>query len=359
MRLRLITEVNENDLINITTEWIAEKYDLMNQQLFEGKLGHCDFGIFTTGRGMLGGVLGWFKMTGRDLKYSKQSRRMFIYDPYWGDKTYIDYDNFAQLCKPRIELNGNYRWTEKAALSTLVHEMCHYYNHMYGWVPRQSHGTEFRDIAYVVSSRSNGIFTVERVASAEQMNEMELNPEMQQKRDARKENKINRIIPTFLYMQNGSIRLVNCNSENLVRQIVTTFTNGVREIKISHDRRLVEFLFNNRYGRAMTTYRYWNVENEPWINSLGEYNMKTVYTDSKNTELTPSIATSQSNQQTIQPVQAKEPVIKHFKIQLSQGGMFELFNVTEEQLKEGLRERFPKWSEQIIEKIANDPKYRK
>ena len=178
MKLKLITEINQNELIDITPEWMSEKYDLMNRQLFGGKLGHCDFGIFTTGRGKNGGVLGWFKITGRNLKYNRQSRRMFVYNQYTGEKDYIDYDNFVQLCKPKIELNGNYRWTEKAALSTLVHEMCHYYNHMYGWVPRQSHGTDFRDIAYVVSSRSKGIFTVERVASAEQMDEMDFTDTM-------------------------------------------------------------------------------------------------------------------------------------------------------------------------------------
>lgn len=358
MRLRLINEVNEKDLINLTTDWIAEKYDLMNQQLFGGKLGYCDFGIFTTGRGMQGGVLGWFKMTGRGLKYSKQSRRMFIYNDYNGERDYIDYDNFVQLCRPRIELNGNYRWTEKAALSTLVHEMCHYYNHMYGWVPRQAHGTEFRDIAYVVSSRSKGIFTVERVASAEQMNEMELNPEMKQRRDARKENKMNRVIPTFIFKWNGEIRLVNCNSESLVQQIITRHTDGVREVKTSHDRRLVDFLFNNRYGCAMTTYRYWNVENTPWIKSLDDYNLETVYVDNKNAALTPSLAMSQPRTQTIQPSQPTEPIIRRFRIQLSQGGVFEVSNVTEEQLKEKLRERFPRWSEQVVEKIASDTKYR-
>ena len=35
-------------------QWMAKKYKEMNQKLFYGQLGDCDFGIFTTGKGSEG-----------------------------------------------------------------------------------------------------------------------------------------------------------------------------------------------------------------------------------------------------------------------------------------------------------------
>ena len=51
--------------IHVTVEWMAKKYEEMNQQLFGGALGACRFKVFTTGKGSQGGTLGWFKITGK------------------------------------------------------------------------------------------------------------------------------------------------------------------------------------------------------------------------------------------------------------------------------------------------------
>ena len=37
--------------IHVTVEWMAKKYEEMNQQLFGGALGTCRFKFFTTGKG--------------------------------------------------------------------------------------------------------------------------------------------------------------------------------------------------------------------------------------------------------------------------------------------------------------------
>lgn len=145
-------------------QWMSEKYDEMNAMLFNGRLGSCGFNIFTTGKGSGGSVLGWFKITGHGIKIDRRTRKMF-FENYW-DREYINKDNFVDLCKPVIELNGNYHGTEHGFLSTLVHEMCHYYTYMEGWAPTQAHGREFRNIGSVVASRSNGMFTVQRIATA-------------------------------------------------------------------------------------------------------------------------------------------------------------------------------------------------
>lgn len=344
---QLIRE-DEGNLIVPTIEWMSTKYREMNDMLFSGKLGDCSFEIFTTGNGANGRVLGWFSMR-KGLKYSRSSRRMYYLWPD-GYKEYIDRDNFVELCKPVIKLNGNYKWTEKAALSTLVHEMCHYYTNMYGYVPTRAHGNEFKNIAYIVSSKSNGIFTVSRLASAEQMDEMELDANIAAKNQQRKENRENRIILTFILMNNGEIRLVNSNSMKLVDLIVYNYKNNKygneipKEILISTDENLKKEVFNARYNKACTTYRYWNVENENFAKNLSNYDTKCVFS---------TIDINQNSQN----IQGKKLIIPHFRFQTVQGTIFDVRNVTKDELRQKLKERFPKWSDDVINRVINTEKY--
>lgn len=279
MKLRLLTEIDEKDVIEVTPQWMSAEYDRLNASLFGGKLMACDFALFTTGKGSEGGTLGWFKLTGSNLYVSKREHRIYKKD-YWGDKTYITRENFVELCKPRIELNGNYRWTRKAAISTLVHEMCHYYCNMNGWRPVQHHGNEFRSIAFHVSQKSNEFFTVERIAKAEQMDQMELNSVMAAKKQRRMENKKSRVIATFLFMSNGTVRYLNACGWNLVELIKKEEAvrgNRCDKILASQDAELVEKLFSEGYRHVMRTYRYWDFTNKPILNELENYDILKVW----------------------------------------------------------------------------------
>lgn len=273
-------EANDTDIFNLTVNWISQKYYEMNDTLFGGSLGSCKFEIFTTGKGSQGGVLGWFCCGRKSIYVSRATRRMYYLD-YWGDKEWVDNDNFVDIYKPIIKLNGNYTWTEKAALSTLVHEMCHYYTYMYGIAPKQAHGPEFRNIASIVSSKSKGFFTVERVASAEQMNEMTLNSDMQAKRDKRVENKLNKITVMLIYKNNGEIRLVNANSVQVIEDGIKCAERNSSTVKIvtCNDNNLKQELFDMGYKACMTKYgRYWSLEGaQKVLNILDKYNWNTVY----------------------------------------------------------------------------------
>lgn len=286
MKLRPINEVQESSLMTPTIEWMREKYNAMNASLFDGKLGDCKFDIFKTGKGSQGNTLGFFKMTDGNLRYNKRTRKLYILT--WdGGKLYIDADNFAKLTKPLIMLNGNYRWTEKAALSTLVHEMCHYYCYRNGYVPTKSHGWEFQTIAARVSAKSNDFFTVERLASAEEMSELELDANVKAKNDKRVENKLNKIIPTFVFNKNGTVHLVNANGVNVVRGIVNferdNKRNNVKSIQICKDENLKKLLFDNKYKSSMITYRYWDITGKTVIlDALKKYDMEEVYTEEDN-----------------------------------------------------------------------------
>ena len=347
----LLIEASDTKYINLTTEWMSEMYNEMNRQLFNGQLGACNFNIFKTGKGANGNVLGWFKMTGSGLKYSKQTRRIFKYDPYWGDKIYIDRDNFVDICKPTIELNGNYKWTEKAALTTLVHEMCHYYCNMYGFVPMQAHGREFREIAAYVSSKSNGIFSIERLAKAEQMSEMELDSTIAAKNQQRQENKKNKIQLVFVFRTDGTVRLINSNSPNLTTEIINLEKKVGKstEIKLSTDENLKKIVFDSGYRTACRTYRYWDVSRQPFIKELDKYQTTTIPINS-------TVSTTISKP-SVTPEQPKKDIIPVFRFKTAQGKQFLVRNVTKEELIKMLKECFPKWSDDVIQRIINTENY--
>ena len=262
-------------------QWMAKKYKEMNQKLFYGQLGDCDFGIFTTGKGSEGRTLGWFKTKGDNIRVDRYSRRMFING--W-ERIYIDRNNFVELCRPTIELNGNYGGTEHGFLATLVHEMCHYYTKMDGYCPRQGHGFEFRNIGSIVTSRSNGMFTIQRLASAEQMTELELSDEMKAKRERRLENKKARVFALFVYKKNGQIELTITSNANLITEIIETTKkqDDATKIEKSNDQSLIEELFSRGYNSDSRKWNYWNVENEKWITPLVNhgFKMEEIYTDS-------------------------------------------------------------------------------
>ena len=322
-------------------QWMAEKYNEMNEKLFNGELGACDFDIFTKGRGSQGGVLGWFKITGRNLKVDRHTRRMYQYYDGW-DKTFVNKGNFVEICKPRIELNGNYSGTETGFLATLVHEMCHYYTYMSGYCPKQGHGREFRQIGQIVSARSNGLFTIQRLASAEQMSQLELNDEMKMKREKRLNNKKASVTAIIVTTKEGKVKLTITSNKNLINLITTSEKYERNEnVVTTNDSDIIDYLFNKGYRKNMRTWRYWSLEDKPWLGELNNMLAKT--------EVETPVGSDKS-----QPTpQAKQPR-RIFSIKTS-NGTFEYDGSSFHSLQKALRERFPKMNDEIINKIINNP----
>ena len=328
-----------------TVEWMAQKYQEMNEQLFNGVLGDCNFNIFTTGRGSQGGTLGWFKIGARGIRADRYSRRMFKRIGW--DTEYIDKHNFANLCWPTIELNGNYSGTEHGFLATLVHEMCHYYTYMNGYCPKQGHGTEFKQIGFIVSSRSNGLFTIQRIATAEEMSELELNDEMKAKRAKRLANKKASVTAVIVFTQEGKVKLTMTSNQKLVNLITKTEEDERNEKVVStNDANIIDYLFSKGYRKNMRTWRYWSLEDKPWINEL-----KNMLPEASGEMLGVRRPHPQTQQQ-VQP-QQKEPR-RIFSIKTSTGS-FEYDGSAYNSLFKALRERFPKMSDDTIKKIMNNP----
>lgn len=324
-------------------QWMAEKYNEMNQLLFNGALGACDFAIFTSGRGSEGGVLGWFKITARNIRVDRYSRRMFA-NQGW-NKAYIDKSNFVDLCRPRIELNGNYTGTEHSFLATLVHEMCHYYTYMYGYAPKQGHGREFKEIGYVVSQRSNGMFTIQRLASAEQMTEMELSDEMKAKRAKRLSNKKSSVTAILVFTKKGEVKLTISSNPSLINMISSSEKERGENVVTTNDAEVIEYLFGKGYRKNMRTWRYWSLEGKPWLDEL-----KSMLPEISGETL----GVRRPAAQQIPPQQSPRHPKRIFSIKTS-NGVFEHDGESYYSLLTALKERFPRTSEEGILKLINNP----
>jgi predicted SprT family Zn-dependent metalloprotease len=228
-----------------------------------------------SGSGSQGKTLGRFMLRNKNIFVKRHNRNMY-FRSYSGDK-YINKDNFVELCMPCIMLNGHYSGTEEALQSTLVHEMVHYYDYMFGRCPKQGHGPGFRKIASMVSSRSNGMFTVQRLASAEVMSNYKLDDDMREKRDKRITNKKAKSMVIFVYRCNGEIEMtIVSNTNKRIPEKIRNYykrmgSKVVKEIIVSTDPELIDMLYSNGFGKVMRTWRYWNVEKKPWAKDIKKY----------------------------------------------------------------------------------------
>lgn len=264
----------------VSVDWMRNKYGEMNQILFDGLLGDCDFDIFTKGKGSEGGVLGYFKLCGEGLKADRRTGRIYM-DSYYSIIE-VNSGNFVKLCKPLIVLNGNYIGTEYGFLVTLIHEMCHYYTYMRGIAPSRGHGSEFYRIGSIVSNKSGGLFTIERLSTAEQMSNLELNDDMKAKKEKRMANKKSSIFAVFEYRYGNKVNLTTTSSQELINKICNfNGRNFVEKVIITNDIELIEFLFEKGYTKNFRVWRYWDVSNESWLSKLDSISNKQVI---KNTE---------------------------------------------------------------------------
>ena len=262
-----------NSTFNPTVQWMADKYDELNRLLFRGRLGACDFELMSGGRGINGRTLGNFSMKG-GAKVYRNTRRMFVVNAA-GIRVDIDGSNFTKWCKPTIRLNPNYSGTEEAFLEVLAHEMCHYYTYMDGWAPVQAHGREFRDIADIVCSRSDGRFSIHRMLSAESGRQMRLNPEVEARNKRFEQSKKSRMTALFDF-RGREVHLTLTTSQSLVDKIVLARPSDRRELVVSSDSRLIDLLFGMGYKSAMRSWRYWDVSDEDFVGHLGEFDCSRV-----------------------------------------------------------------------------------
>lgn len=257
---------NDND-INFKPDiaWIRRMYNEMNRKLFDYRLGHCDFDIFKKGAGSQGHVLGFFTF-GRGVRMNRLNRHMFVVEAS-GNIQYINYENFPLICRPRIELNGNYHGKQSSFLNTLVHEMCHYWTYMNGFSPSDAHGAEFMRAARMVQENSGGTMEIGKVASAEEMEGYQLDQNIADRNMKRTQTRQSRSYLVIVVQNKNTVYMSMISSLSVVEKIVDYYREmkSVNMILVSKDSGLMQYLFDKHYGKIFRSWRYWDISSRPWL----------------------------------------------------------------------------------------------
>lgn len=260
----------ENRGFKPSVEWMREKYNMLNNELFDGVLGDCNFTIFTSGKGSEGGVLGSFHLAAPNLRIDTYTGKPRIARrAYKGDDSetwhYCRKENFFDMCQPTISLNGNYTGTEYGFLSTLIHEMCHYCTYMNGIPPSKGHGVEFLNIANYIAKKSNNYFNIERLANAEEMSHFDLNDEMKAKKEKRQA-----AIKAVFDFREREVHLTLTNSTPLINQITDFKLKNPysHKVIVTNDNVVIDAIHQQGYRANVRTWKYWNVTSQPFLNLL-------------------------------------------------------------------------------------------
>lgn len=245
----------DNGMMKPTVAWMRENYDRFNQELFGGKLGECDLVLATRGARNLGR----FRIRNQVI-INRWNRRMYVQGGnYWSGytQTQIDRSNFATLADPEISMNSSYSATEDALQNTLIHEMCHYYTYMDGYCPKQGHGAEFKQIASIVCSRSNGRFEITRLAGADEMAKHKLDDRVMKRF-------IDDVYTIFTEMNDGAVRMTRTKNKNLVDTIINIHEKDQRAKRtyVYQDHNMSSDIAKGGKTHLMRTYRFWTMNGD-------------------------------------------------------------------------------------------------
>jgi hypothetical protein len=261
IRENILSELGDGPKFKPTVQWISENYAKANKELFDGELGDCIFKAEPIKSNS--NWLGSFGMNphgvGLKLYADRLSRRLFVQDS-WGNKDYVNKENFYDLCKPTITLSTYYSGTQESLYATLVHEMCHYYTYMKGYAPKQAHGPEFRQIGNYAAYKSNGQLTVQRIASAEQMEGYDVDDEIKQRRERRAAVKKVNAHYYLIVWKSGRVGIIN-PTDSCLRDVISyeqRSDSKVKEILDITDQAITNEIYE-KYGftKKMRTYRFW------------------------------------------------------------------------------------------------------
>jgi predicted SprT family Zn-dependent metalloprotease len=257
------------DLFKPSIEFLSKKYDELNEWLFEGKLKDCAFELFSNKTN----TLGQFSMR-KGVKFSKATREMFYQNNY-GTRIPISYDNF-ELTMPKIGLNMDFERTELAWITTIAHEMCHYYTYMYGRAPKQAHGTEFKSIASKIKILTNNLINISTYSDLS-MDGSKYTDEVQDKINRTTARKKNNMTALILYKDDGKIWLITSTLPEVIKRAKTVCYGKCNTIISVKDPDFIEYLWNNGYKNNMRSLRFWDIKNTKVEKDLGDYEYEVEY----------------------------------------------------------------------------------
>ena len=234
-----------------TVEWLSEKYKHLNNWLFLNELGDCGFEV--SSRGFQ--YFAHFRLKNRLLKVDKNNRKILFPQ----DESLLITRENIDLCCPTICFNSNFLCTERFLLDTLVHEMCHYYTYMGGYIPKRAHGKEFKRIAEIIYNRSNGCFKIQHYSSLELNDDYLLSPD----------SAIFKNMVAFCgFMPNGTIRLSTTTHPYIMDRVESYFLEKADKLIASNDIKLLQKLHSKGCLSDFRTMTAFYIKDTDFANSI-------------------------------------------------------------------------------------------
>lgn len=257
-----------------TVEWMERTYYRLNDELFDGKLGMCDFKIDNSNGQW--NVLGYFMLQNK-ISCNKKTRRLgFKKD----DNSYggIDYCNFVYVCKPLIALNGNFSGSEYDTTCTLIHEMCHYYNYMNGYAPTRAHGKEFKNACLLVSKKSGEKYPYNKVFNSEESS-LRLTDDarsVKKLQDDKKRERFIKTIKVLIIFRGSETIMLTSSSQKVIDEYIELWFNNMKTHDVYillEDERFNGVIYDLRYRTNVRSVSFFNVTKDKDVMEM-VYNIK-------------------------------------------------------------------------------------
>lgn len=208
-------------------QWMQTKYNQFNQELFDGFLPPC-----------------------RLIAKKLGPKHLGMYSTISANPDFpVTRENIYDVARPTIYLTTAYSAPEEDWENTLIHEMCHYYTQFdeEGNARRidkenKGHGADFINAAKMVSDKSGGKYTIQRIATAEQS----LRMGFETKDRPFSKMKGTRLIRTT-FANNGisAEAFIMTNNEFIAKQILNMSAD--KRILVTDNKTLIKILMNAGY----------------------------------------------------------------------------------------------------------------
>lgn len=327
----------------VTIPWMREKYDYYNDLLWGGELPTIDFKINNSTK-------------------------------TWGYATYR-YDLYNnRVYAISITMSNKFDSPEKVKLATLIHEMIHIADYTFnpGNFVRNhkkvsarsydAHGylyflPEMRRVNQMLASE--GIVVSPKVTESEKQ-QSELNDRDKELLKRKIENGVHVLVSKLSkpkYPYEYTMAVVQSSKYNEWKNYILNSEWWAGEFLYTDDYLTKDERLASRKSKRIGYSSYLSI---PLDELKEKYNLiydKRIYGE-QNTpvEKQPEPVVTQQPQPAQQPVQ-QQHLIPLFRMKTMQGGVVELRNTTKDAIRLALKERFPKWSDEVIERTINNKNF--
>ena len=224
--MHLLEEIEGNMVP--TKQWMQTKYNQFNQEIFDGFLPPC-----------------------RLIAKKLGAKHLGMYSTISANPDFpVTRENIYDVARPTIYLTTAYSAPEEDWENTLIHEMCHYYtqfdeegNARKINKENKGHGADFMNAAKMVSNKSGGKYTIQRIATAEQSSRMGFETK---DRSFSKMKGIRLIRVSFANDGISAEAFILTNSEFVAKQILDMSAD--KRIFVTDNSSLIKILMNAGYN---------------------------------------------------------------------------------------------------------------